>query len=85
MLFGSLSWVQLFFALCRSLELLFSLGALDTNENLTVPLGVQLSKLPLDPAFGRVLLAAGKMGCTVEAVAILSMISTDNVFVEPRY
>lgn len=70
-------------SLFRSLELLFSLGALDSNDNLT-KLGAQLSQLPLDPMFGRVLVAAADMGCLVEALAVLAMVSAENVYIEPR-
>lgn len=54
----------------RSLELLFSLGALDAQGKLTHPVGTTLSRLPVDPMYGKVLLAATGMGCSVEAMQV---------------
>eukprot|EP00803_Ostreobium_quekettii_P003672 evm.model.scf_66EXC.15 EVM.evm.TU.scf_66EXC.15 scf_66EXC:132143-139773(+) len=71
-------------ALMRSLELLYALGALNKEGCLTHPVGEQMSRLPVDPMFGRVVLASGEMGCCQEALAVISMVSTDNVFFEPR-
>ncbi len=41
-------------ALLRALELLLALGALDADGALSKPLGAQLVRLPLEPAFGKV-------------------------------
>ncbi|PNH05818.1 putative pre-mRNA-splicing factor ATP-dependent RNA helicase [Tetrabaena socialis] len=71
-------------AILRSLELLFALGALDGSGNLTDEVGKRLSRLPVDPMFGRVLLAATDMGCGLEAAAVVGMVSTENVFHTPR-
>eukprot|EP00877_Chromochloris_zofingiensis_P014727 jgi/Chrzof1/9508/Cz04g05220.t1 len=71
-------------AIVRSLELLYALGALDTSGNLTNPSGVQLARLPVDPMYGKVLLASATMGCSVEAMQVVAMVSTENVFFNPR-
>ncbi|GLI64295.1 hypothetical protein VaNZ11_007516 [Volvox africanus] len=71
-------------AILRSLELLYALGALDATGCLTEEVGRRLSRLPVDPMFGRVLLAATEMGCGQEAVAVVAMVSTENVFHTPR-
>lgn len=71
-------------ALLRSLELLLALGALDARGDLTQPVGAQLARLPVEPMYGKVLLASGEMGCSVEAVAVVAMVSTDVVFHLPR-
>ncbi|KXZ53924.1 hypothetical protein GPECTOR_6g842 [Gonium pectorale] len=71
-------------AILRSLELLFALGALDASGRLTPEIGSRLSRLPVDPMFGRVLLAATEMGCGQEAAAVVAMVSADNVFHTPR-
>ncbi|PNW80770.1 hypothetical protein CHLRE_07g329150v5 [Chlamydomonas reinhardtii] len=71
-------------AILRSLELLFALGALDNSGKLTEEVGLRLSRLPVDPMFGRVLLAAAELGCGVEALAVVAMVSADNVFHTPR-
>ncbi len=54
----------------RSLELLLALGALDARGELTQEVGQPLARLPVDPMFGKVLLAAAGMGCTLEAVQV---------------
>eukprot|EP00983_Pelagomonas_calceolata_P113608 1160003-Pelagomonas_calceolata.AAC.5 len=54
----------------RSLELLYSLGALDSQGKLTSPVGTSLSRLPVDPMYGKVLLAATGMGCSIEAMQV---------------
>ncbi|KAG2496731.1 hypothetical protein HYH03_005143 [Edaphochlamys debaryana] len=71
-------------AILRSLELLFALGALDAAGKLTEQVGQRLSRLPVDPMYGRVLLAASDMGCALEAVAVVAMVATENVFHTPR-
>eukprot|EP00200_Dunaliella_tertiolecta_P009980 CAMPEP_0202383708 /NCGR_PEP_ID=MMETSP1127-20130417/50795_1 /ASSEMBLY_ACC=CAM_ASM_000462 /TAXON_ID=3047 /ORGANISM="Dunaliella tertiolecta, Strain CCMP1320" /LENGTH=702 /DNA_ID=CAMNT_0048983277 /DNA_START=50 /DNA_END=2155 /DNA_ORIENTATION=- len=71
-------------SIVRSLELLYSLGALDSQGKLTSPVGTSLSRLPVDPMYGKVLLAATGMGCSIEAMQVISMVSTDGVFVVPR-
>ncbi|KAK9904219.1 hypothetical protein WJX75_007114 [Coccomyxa subellipsoidea] len=71
-------------ALLRALELLLALGALDADGALSQPLGAQLVRLPLEPAFGKVLLSGGAMSCSEEALSVVSMTSTDPVFVSTR-
>lgn len=41
-------------ALLRALELLFALGALDSQGDLTEPLGKHMVRLPLEPTFAKV-------------------------------
>ncbi|MDZ7736981.1 MAG: ATP-dependent RNA helicase HrpA [Gammaproteobacteria bacterium] len=55
-------------------RLLLELGAVDDNDRLT-DTGRQLARLPLDPSFGRMLLAAGDMQCLSEALVIVSALS----------
>eukprot|EP00798_Chlamydomonas_sp_ICE-L_P016225 gene16226-22390_t len=71
-------------AIIRSLELLFALGALDTKGDLTDEIGKSMARLPVEPMYGRVLLAAGKSGCSVEAMQVVAMVSADNIFFAPR-
>ena len=52
---------------------------------LSFPAGAQLARLPVEPMYGKVLLASGEMGCSVEAVAVVAMVSTDVVFHLPRW
>jgi ATP-dependent RNA helicase DHX8/PRP22 len=67
------------------LELLFALGALGATGKLTPDIGVPLARLPVDPMYGRVLLAAAlKEGCAVEAMQLVAMVSAENVFFNPQ-
>lgn len=58
----------------EGLRLLQELGALDPEERLT-PLGRQLAQLPVDPQYGRILIAGGEYGCLAEALIIVSALS----------
>ncbi|MCS3902709.1 ATP-dependent helicase HrpA [Methylohalomonas lacus] len=65
-----------------AVNLLVELGAIDSNGSKKAisggkltPIGRQLAKLPLDPSFGRMLLAAGDMQCLNEALIIVSGLS----------
>jgi ATP-dependent helicase HrpA len=55
-------------------KLLQELGALDDKGGLT-ELGRSLSKLPLDPKIGRMVLAAAKEGCLKEVLVVASALS----------
>jgi ATP-dependent helicase HrpA len=55
-------------------KLLEELEALDRHRALT-PTGKQLSKLPVDPRIGRMMIAARKYGCLSEALVITSALS----------
>ncbi|XP_041375611.1 probable ATP-dependent RNA helicase DHX35 isoform X2 [Gigantopelta aegis] len=67
----------------RSLELLYALGALDENGNLTSPLGLQMAEFPLSPMFAKMLLVSGEFECSEEALTIAAMTQIQNVFVTP--
>jgi len=66
--------------LLRSLELLYSLGALDDKGELN-KIGKQMSKFPLEPMACKCIIESRNQRCTEEVVAILAMLSTENVFV----
>ena len=51
-------------AVSLSLDLLRSLNAIDELEQLT-PLGYHLSKLPMDPQLGKMILLAAIFSCLV--------------------
>ncbi|MBU0656926.1 MAG: ATP-dependent RNA helicase HrpA [Gammaproteobacteria bacterium] len=55
-------------------KLLFELGAVDADYRVT-PIGHQLAKLPLDPRFGRMLLAAKDNGVLPEVLVIVSALT----------
>lgn len=66
-------------SLLKAFELLFALGAVDKEMNLT-QYGKKLAKLPLDPTFGHLLLKSSTYGCTSEMLTAVSMMSTENIF-----
>lgn len=55
-------------------KLLYELGAVDKDYRVTA-LGLQLAKLPLDPRYGRMLLAAHDNGVLREALIIVSALT----------
>ena len=55
-------------------QLLQELGAVDKNNEI-LPLGMQLSKLPIDPSLGRILLESKKENCVGEVLVIISALS----------
>ncbi|KAF9984591.1 hypothetical protein BGZ75_003855 [Mortierella antarctica] len=67
----------------KSLELLYSLKALDDFGRLTIPLGMRLAEFPLDPFLGKILLDSEDFGCSHEMLTIAAMVSVQNVFVNP--
>ncbi|RLN69110.1 hypothetical protein BBP00_00000552 [Phytophthora kernoviae] len=71
-------------ALIRALELLFSLGAVDTDCRLVDPLGTQMAEFPVDPALAKVLLSSFRFGCTGEMLSIASVLSVGDVFLSAR-
>ncbi|KAF2155158.1 P-loop containing nucleoside triphosphate hydrolase protein [Myriangium duriaei CBS 260.36] len=64
-------------ALARSLLQLFQLQALDDAGKVN-DLGRQLSRFPLTPSYGRVLLAAAETDCLLPAIDIIACFSADN-------
>lgn len=47
--------------------------------------GAALARLPVDPMYGKVLLAGAAGGCAVEAMQLVAMVSAENVFHNPRW
>lgn len=58
-------------------QLLRELNALDEKNDLT-PLGQRIARLPLDPRFARMLLAAERTGCLAEMLIITSFLSVQD-------
>jgi pre-mRNA-splicing factor ATP-dependent RNA helicase DHX16 len=70
--------------LMRALELLYALGALRDDGELT-KLGRQMAEIPLDPKASKSIIAAGKLGCVEEVVSILSMLQEGpSLFYRPK-
>jgi ATP-dependent RNA helicase DDX35 len=59
----------------RALELLYSLGALDTYAKLTRPLGTRMAELAVEPMMAKTLLSASSFGCLSELLTIAAMTS----------
>ncbi|KFZ09080.1 hypothetical protein V502_08956 [Pseudogymnoascus sp. VKM F-4520 (FW-2644)] len=59
----------------RALELLYSLGALDTYAKLTRPLGVRMAELAIEPMLSKALLSASTFGVLSEMLTIAAMTS----------
>ncbi|KAK3159755.1 hypothetical protein QOZ80_1BG0050680 [Eleusine coracana subsp. coracana] len=71
-------------AMIRALEILYSLGILDEDAKLTVPIGFQVAEIPLDPMISKMLLSANDFGCSDEILTIASFLSVQSVWVSVR-
>ncbi|KAI8922517.1 P-loop containing nucleoside triphosphate hydrolase protein [Powellomyces hirtus] len=69
--------------LTKSLELLYSLKALDDYGRLTMPFGIQLAEFPVDPLLATILMNSLKMKCSEDIITIVAMLSVQSVFVSP--
>ncbi|KAJ2740794.1 ATP-dependent RNA helicase [Coemansia sp. BCRC 34301] len=69
-------------ALKHALLELYALDALDDHGELTA-LGRWMSEFPLEPSYSKVIYASQKMGCTREAIDIVSLLSVDSLFYVP--
>lgn len=67
----------------NSMYQLWILGALDGTGSLT-PLGRQMAEFPLDPPQCHMLIVSAEMGCSVEVLIIVSMLSVPSVFYRPQ-
>ena len=66
-------------SLSIALRQLYVLGALDEDGRVT-SLGKEISRLPVDPPLGKMLIRACEKGCRKEAVIMSSMLSVERVF-----
>ena len=66
-----------------ALELLYSLGALDENCNLTSD-GNKMAEMPVEPRLSRCLLASFQYGCTEEMLSVAAMCDVEYPFVTLR-
>ncbi|KAL3422523.1 helicase associated domain-containing protein [Phlyctema vagabunda] len=67
----------------RALELLYSLGALDSYARLTRPLGMRMAELAIEPMMAKTLLSAPNFNCLSEMLSIAAMTSSTggNIFI----
>ncbi|ORZ38802.1 pre-mRNA splicing factor [Catenaria anguillulae PL171] len=63
----------------KSLEMLMLVGAVDDRGELT-ELGTRVAELPLEPLLAVALLKSHEFGCVKEMLAIVAMLSVENVF-----
>ncbi|MBI4005065.1 MAG: ATP-dependent RNA helicase HrpA [Gammaproteobacteria bacterium] len=63
-------------------RLLTELKAVDTDGNLTST-GRQLARLPIDPRYGKILLAAHELSCITEVLIIVSALSVQDPRIRP--
>jgi ATP-dependent RNA helicase DHX8/PRP22 len=69
--------------LITAMELLYQLGALDT-EGLLTKLGRKMAEFPLDPQLSKMLILSVDLGCSDEILTIVAMLSVQNVFYRPK-
>lgn len=59
-----------------------ALGAIKTGDvSYITPLGRQMVQYPLDPKYSKLLLTASSFGCMEEILSLVSVLSSDHVFV----
>jgi len=64
----------------RAIDALIDVGALSAAEELT-PLGLQLSKLPLDPYLGKLVLYGSIFGCLDVSLTLAAILTSKSPFV----
>ena len=67
-------------AIHAALKQLFLLSALNPDDGSLLPLGTELARFPLEPSFGVSLIAAHYLGCAHEAGALVSVMSSEQVW-----
>lgn len=60
------------------------LACLQDSQGKLTPLGSKMARLPVDPQYAAVLLAASTRGCLWEGMAIVSMASSERVLHVPK-
>ena len=73
-------------SMLTSLETLLSLQAFKKDQNLTLtPHGLKMVQLPLEPHFSHLLLKSVEFGCVSEMLTIVSLLSSENLFILPHH
>lgn len=70
--------------MAAALESLYALGALDTEANLTNPLGRQMSEFPVDPPLSKMILSSATYGCGEEILTIAAMVSLGSIYSQTK-
>ena len=71
------------YTILNSMYQLWLLEALDDGGNLT-PMGKAMGQFPLDPALSRMVLMGDALGCVMEMVVIVSMLTVPAIFFRPK-
>ncbi|KAJ8505553.1 hypothetical protein OPV22_006439 [Ensete ventricosum] len=71
-------------AIVKSLEQLFLLGALSDEYKLSIPVGQQMARLPLDPMYSKALILSAEFKCLEEMLIVVAMLSVESIFYFPR-
>ncbi|KAJ3037230.1 DEAH-box ATP-dependent RNA helicase prp22 [Rhizophlyctis rosea] len=69
--------------LISAMELLYQLGALDT-EGLLTRMGRKMAEFPLEPTLAKMLIASVDLGCSDEILTIVAMLSVQNIWYRPK-
>ena len=67
----------------HALELLYSLGALNDQTQLT-DLGAKMAEFPCEPRLAKLLLSSFDFGCVEEMLTLVAMLSIQHPFIQPR-
>ncbi|CAK9212236.1 unnamed protein product [Sphagnum troendelagicum] len=78
------NWVTLLTTIVKSLEHLYTLGALNDEGKLSDPLGFRMSRFPLEPLYAKAMLVSSEFGCSMEMLAAVAMLSVESLFYTPR-
>ena len=68
----------------KSLEHLYVLGALTDEGKLSDPLGLQMSRLPLEPLYAKAMIISSVHKCSAEMLTLIAMLCVESVFYQPR-
>ncbi|OAE32001.1 hypothetical protein AXG93_2772s1100 [Marchantia polymorpha subsp. ruderalis] len=71
-------------AIVKSLEHLYTLGALTDEGKLSDPLGVQMARFPLEPLYAKAMLVSSSFKCSEEMLTTVAMLSAESIFFTPR-
>ncbi|XP_069698122.1 probable ATP-dependent RNA helicase DHX35 isoform X2 [Periplaneta americana] len=66
-----------------ALELLFAIGAIDSDGQLTEPVGLTMAEFPMNPLYSKTLITSGEFGCSEEMLSIIALLQVQNVFTKP--
>ncbi|KAF2077632.1 hypothetical protein CYY_001095 [Polysphondylium violaceum] len=67
-------------SLVRALEVLYGLGALNDNGQLTQPTGHIMAEFPVDPSFSKMIIQSEVLGCSKEVLSIAAMLNVQGIF-----